>query len=213
MSLKLKIGYSQIMGFIFYFFRHLMFKNWGKILFGICILFSLGWFLNTPVYRTKSDKIEFEKSDNGKVYYFIKTDDTYHSVLLDDNHIKSGNYIDSTRKNENKLLLGFLFLCLLITQGALIMEDGWKISFSDSQRFAIINISKFEVDDDGIYNCVVFGRTYYKLYPNFLALTYNGRVSSYLPVGYAPTLWEIKHLDQFRNRSVDRNNKLSMLGI
>jgi len=213
MSLKLKIGYSQIMRFIFYFFRFLVSKNWGKILFGMCVLFSLGLFLNTPGYITSSDKIEFEKSENNKTYYFIKKNDIYQSVLLDSDHVKRGNYIDFTEINGNKVLTGLLFLCLLLGQFFYILENG-GIHFRDAQRFAIVNISKFEVDDDGIYNCVVFGRTYYKLIPGFLiGENFLYRVSAYLSFKYAPTLWEIRHCDRFRNRSIDRNSKLSIIGI
>lgn len=84
-----------------------------------------------------------------------------------------------------------------------MIEEGWSDYFNSSmcQRLSMVKISTLDIDDDGIYNCIVFGRTYYK--------NYFGSI----PYSIAPTILELRHLKPFINKSINRDKKLSDIGI
>ncbi len=211
--MKLRIGFNpfDLFRFIFWFFYYFILENWGRLIVLSLLILCLYFSFTIPKYVSDVYKIEFEMlDDKGDIHYFIKKStgingsDFLSVDKLGGVFSKRENSILYTHFNDLKILSFFLLGIMILVQFVLLLEEGWSdyLNFNKSQRLSMVKISTVDVDDDGLYNCIVFGRTYYKLY-------YNDGIS----YSIAPTILELRHLKPFINKSINRDKKLSDIGI
>jgi len=212
--IRLRIGYSSmgIVKFISLFLYYFISKNLGKVLYWIFYTWCFILMLNVPSSEVTNHKIEFTKELSDTTYTFIKFDGMYRSINIDgETFIKEGDIVYHTTFNPGKIFSIVAIVLLTSIHFIIFIEsNGPYLDFEIAQRKSLIGLSRFEIDDDGIYNCVVFGRSWYKFPKSFEV---RGKVSSHIVDVFGPTLRGLKYRDRFKSKSSDRENKLSKIGI
>jgi hypothetical protein len=196
------------------FLYRLVSKHFGKVIFSTFFGIVIYLMISTPTYETTINKVEFRKHEDKSIHYFYKIDGVYFSSRLDKYtwgtifYDHKDNTIHLKTINAAKGLLILSVILLSFIQLVLVMSIDPYFDLSEIQRRSLIDICQIKEDDDGNYNFVAFGKSFCKIKPTF------GKIDkSYISLYSAPTIWRLMMMKKFTTKSIQRNNKLSRLGI
>lgn len=211
---NLKIGFNpfDFVQYVCVFIYHLFLKC--IIYFVLLVLFVFVHYIhknqdpyrvivNTVDHRVNYDGVDvllFKGIDGSVSIHEYKKNPDIADRLVGDKLVRC--YLNSDYQSSHIILVSIVITIILIF--SIKIEDN-MVSIRDSSRNSIYRLTKEMVDDDGLYNYVVFGRSYF-------SSPWSLKDRDYLK-NSIPSIWVILKQKPFRNKIIDRENKLISLGV
>lgn len=216
---RLEVIILDIFRFIFISFYRFFIKHWARIAFSSSFFGVFYSMISLPNNVILSNKVEFRKIESDKIYYFYKIEDNYESSVLDKSTWGTIEYDHDTKilhritTNDQKAVLLVLVIFMGMIQLFLIWDMSPYFDVSDIRKNSLLDVCRFELGDDGHYRSILFGRIFkvINLPSGWTPKIQNPK--SYLSIYSIPSLFRIWKMEKFSNVSLNRNRKISKLGI